>query len=168
MAENERIKELRKSLNLTMEKFGERVGVTKVAISLIESGKSNITAQMRRSICREFGVSEEWLRDGVGEMMRTSYSEEISALAQTYGLDAADQAIIVEYARLSPDERQVVKRYIERSFLASRCAVDGGGPSAPADRISSMSDQELVADLHRALSLENRPEDASAPSSHTA
>ena len=65
---NERIKELRKTLGLTLEKFGERVGVTKVTISRIENNVNSVTEQMFKSICREFNVSEEWLRDGVGEM----------------------------------------------------------------------------------------------------
>ena len=47
-----------------MEKFGERLGVTKVAISNIESGNRSVTDQMFTSICREFHVRPEWLRDG--------------------------------------------------------------------------------------------------------
>lgn len=65
---NQRVKEIRKANNLTMDKFGERLGVTKVAISRLESGERNITDQMVRSICREFDISESWLRTGEGEM----------------------------------------------------------------------------------------------------
>ncbi len=65
---NERVKELRDFLGLTMEKFGERVGVKKSAINKIEKGNNSVTDQMIKSICREFGVSEEWLRTGEGEM----------------------------------------------------------------------------------------------------
>ena len=72
---NARIKELRKSLGLTMEKFGERRGVTKMTISRIESGVNNITEQMIKSICREFNVNEEWLRAGEGEMFKPMDSE---------------------------------------------------------------------------------------------
>ena len=65
---NERVKQLRKTLDLTMEKFGEKIGVKKSAISLIESGKNSLTEQMIKSICREFDVDEEWLRNGTGSM----------------------------------------------------------------------------------------------------
>lgn len=65
---NERVKQVRKSLNLTMEKFGERLGVTKTAISLIESGKNNLTDANIKSICREFNVDYIWLTTGEGEM----------------------------------------------------------------------------------------------------
>ena len=66
--ENERIHEIRTALNLTLEKFGKRLGVTKVAISNIEKGNRNVTEQMRKSICREYSVSESWLISGNGEM----------------------------------------------------------------------------------------------------
>jgi transcriptional regulator with XRE-family HTH domain len=68
MTENERIKELRKARGLTLEQFGERLGVGKSAISKIERAETSVTDQMRRSISREFCVREEWLRDGEGTM----------------------------------------------------------------------------------------------------
>lgn len=68
MTQNERVKEIRKSFNLTMEKFGDRIGVSKATISNIENGNRNLTEQMTKSICREFGVDYIWLTTGEGEM----------------------------------------------------------------------------------------------------
>ena len=68
MTENDRIKDVRKSLRLTQEKFGEKIGVKKNTIIQIESGVNSITDQLRLAVCREFRVSEEWLRNGEGEM----------------------------------------------------------------------------------------------------
>ena len=65
MTVNERIKELRISQGLTMEQFGERIGIKRSSISLIESGKNNPSDQTIMLICREFGYNEEWLRDGI-------------------------------------------------------------------------------------------------------
>lgn len=65
---NERIRELRKSLNLTMEAFGERIGVSKSTISNIENGNREATEHMIKSICREFGADYMWLTSGDGEM----------------------------------------------------------------------------------------------------
>ena len=65
---NERIRELRKSLNLTMEAFGERIGVSKSTISNIENGYREATEHMIKSICREFGADYIWLTTGEGEM----------------------------------------------------------------------------------------------------
>ena len=77
----ERIKKLRTSdeLNLTLEKFGERVGVTKTAISKIEKNERNTTDQMFKSICREFNVNPEWLRNGTGDMFLESDEDGIIA-----------------------------------------------------------------------------------------
>ena len=68
MTENERVKEVRKTLNLTLEKFGERIGVTRGSMSNIENGNRNLTEQMTKSICRGFGVDYMWLTTGEGEM----------------------------------------------------------------------------------------------------
>lgn len=68
MTQGERIKEIRKTLGLTLEKFGEKLGVTKTAISRIEKGERGLTEQMTKSICREFSVDYIWLTTGEGEM----------------------------------------------------------------------------------------------------
>ena len=68
MTQGERIKEIRKSLNLTLEKFGEKIGVTKTAISRIEKGERGCTEQMTKAICREFGIDYIFLTTGEGEM----------------------------------------------------------------------------------------------------
>ena len=65
MTVNDRVKEIRKAVGLTMEKFGERIGIAKSTISNIENGNSNVSEHMLKSICREFGYREEWLRDGI-------------------------------------------------------------------------------------------------------
>ena len=68
MEQNERVKTIRKTLGLTMEKFGDQLGVSKSTISRIEKGVNGLTEQMSRSICREFDVDEKWLRTGKGKM----------------------------------------------------------------------------------------------------
>lgn len=68
MTQGERIKEIRKTLGLTLEKFGDKVGVTKQTVSRIENGINNLTEQMTKSICREFNVNYIWLTTGEGEM----------------------------------------------------------------------------------------------------
>ena len=61
MTQGERIKKKKKTLGLTLEKFGEKLGVTKTAISRIEKGERGRTEQMTKSICREFNVDYIWL-----------------------------------------------------------------------------------------------------------
>ncbi len=65
---NNRIRDIRKTLNLTMEVFGQRIGVSKSTISNIENGNRDATEHMIKSICREYGVDYTWLTSGNGSM----------------------------------------------------------------------------------------------------
>jgi len=67
---NERIKELRKSLKLNQTDFGDRIGVKQATIAGYENGSRQPIDAVITAICREFGVNEEWLRTGSGEMFR--------------------------------------------------------------------------------------------------
>lgn len=64
----ERIKQVRKSLGLNQSEFGQRVGVKGNTIGNYEIGLRSPSDAVIFSICREFGVSEVWLRTGEGEM----------------------------------------------------------------------------------------------------
>ena len=69
MTQGDRIKDLRKNyLKMTMEIFGDRIGLKKNSVSQLENGINNPSEQTIKSICREFNVSEAWLRDGSGDM----------------------------------------------------------------------------------------------------
>jgi transcriptional regulator with XRE-family HTH domain len=71
-----RIKELRKSKNLTQVEFGEKIGVKGNTVTNYETGLRNPTDAVVLSICREFGVNEEWLRTGKGEMFSKKKKED--------------------------------------------------------------------------------------------
>lgn len=70
LTQGERVKLIRKSerVNLTLEKFGEKIGLKKNSVSQIENGINNLTEQMTKAICREFNVDYIWLTTGEGEM----------------------------------------------------------------------------------------------------
>ena len=68
MTQGERVREVRKTLDLTLEKFGEKLGIQKSAISKIERGDTNLTDTNIKLICREFNVDYIWLTTGEGEM----------------------------------------------------------------------------------------------------
>lgn len=65
---NSRIKEIRKSLNITQSDFGKQIGLTQSTINEIEHNRCNINDRHIISICSRFNVNEEWLRNGIGEM----------------------------------------------------------------------------------------------------
>lgn len=79
----ERIKKLRKALGLTQKEFGERIGVKPNTIATYEIGRNEPIDAVISLICREFSVSEQWLRTGEGEMLVPQTREdEISAIVE--------------------------------------------------------------------------------------
>lgn len=68
MPMNTRIRELRKTLNLTQKEFAQKIGLKQNAISYMEKADSTVTEQNIRTICSQFSVNENWLRTGAGKM----------------------------------------------------------------------------------------------------
>lgn len=65
---NERLKKIRKELDLTQQEFADKIGVKRNTIATYESGRNEPIDAVVSLICREFNVNEEWLRTGKGEM----------------------------------------------------------------------------------------------------
>lgn len=108
----DRIKEIRKSNDLTMEQFGARIGLGKSAVNKIEKGINGTTDQTIQSICREFGVSEVWLRTGQGQMLDDSADSILDRLAAEYHLDDRKRAILTAFLKLSSSDQDAVLRYV--------------------------------------------------------
>lgn len=64
----DRIKKIRTDNKLSMEKFGNKIGITKASVSRIESGENNPSEQTMILICKEFGINKNWLLTGKGDM----------------------------------------------------------------------------------------------------
>lgn len=64
----ERIKEIRSIMDVSQKLFTERLGVSRSHISKIETGAVNPSNQLIKSICREYGIREKWLREGKGRI----------------------------------------------------------------------------------------------------
>lgn len=118
MTQGERVKEIRKNLGLTLEKFGEKLGVTKTTISRIEKGVNNLTDQMAKSICREYNVNYEYLMDGEGEMFTDLPDTILDELCIQYDLDDIDRKIMEIYLELPEEARQALKDKIREKFLS--------------------------------------------------
>lgn len=111
---NNRVKELRAILELSAEKFGSRVGVTRSAISRIENGVVNVTEQMVLSICRGFNVREEWLRNGTGEIFFNFAEDEFAKAAAALSNDVFVRSLIIEYQKLDDDNKRLFRDFILR------------------------------------------------------
>lgn len=113
MTQGERVLEIRKSLNLTMDKFGEKLGVQKSAISKIEKDKVNLSDQMTKSICREYNVNYDYLVNGEGEMFDDLPQTVLDELCMQYDCDDFDRVLIEEYLKLNTNDKQIIKNFIE-------------------------------------------------------
>ena len=118
----DRVKQIRKNKGMTLEKFGERVGVTKQTVSRIENGVNALTEQMLLSICREFNVNEDWLRTGEGEMFKErSLSEEVGYYVENLleydgrGNPFYDMIInmMKTYTELDEKSQSVIRNYFQ-------------------------------------------------------
>jgi len=108
----ERIKKVRKYLDLTQQMFCVRIGFKRNSLSLIESGKRNISDQAILAICREYDVSESWLRTGEGEMFLPKAENALDALAKEHDMTIEERILIEKFLSLKPESRQAVIDYV--------------------------------------------------------
>lgn len=112
----ERVKELRKALGLSGEKFGEKIGLKRNSLSQIETGKNNLSEQNILAICREFNVNENWLRYGTGEMFKDmTLDEEIISFIGEIQWDTSNtfkKRFISAISKLSEEEWSVLEKII--------------------------------------------------------
>lgn len=119
----ERIKELRKSLNMTQQEFADRLNIQRGSIASYETGRispSNATVSL---ICKELNVSEEWLRNGTGEMfIPMSLDEEIASFIGDIQSDIEEnfkKRFISALSKLDEDEWIFIEKFME-SVLEGR------------------------------------------------
>ena len=117
MTQNERVKEIRKTLGLTLEKFDERIGVTRGSMSNIENGNRNLTEQMTKSICREFSVDYMWLTTGEGEMFIDTDDDFIERIDRIMaGEDEARKNLFKFMLELSDDDIAALDRLMKKAI----------------------------------------------------
>lgn len=155
MTENERVKALRKKLGLTLEAFGERVGLNKSSLSMVERGINAVSNQTRRSICREFNVSESWLRTGEGDMfVRRADAEELAATVNRLltGESAEFKRRLVNALSTLKDEQWLLLEQKLKEIVGARDAVSAFAPASVDTRprserpIEEWTEEEINAD----------------------
>lgn len=85
---NERISSVVAMSGNTKTKFAEKINISQPYLSQLCSGAKLPSDRTIADICREFGVSETWLRTGAGEpFMPPSRSEEMGRLVRSLMAD---------------------------------------------------------------------------------
>ncbi len=114
MTQGERVREIRKTLNLTLEKFGAKLGLKKGAVSAIETNRNSLTDQTALLICREYNVNYDYLMNGEGEMFCDLPQTIIDELCMQYNLDDLDRALVELYIGLPERCRADIKSEIHK------------------------------------------------------
>ena len=114
MSINQRIKTLRKKLNLIQQDFAKKIGVQRVTISWMEKEGNTITRQNVKIICDAFNVNEHWLRTGEGDMFKPVDEPNIlDRLQRELNLNNAEMEIIKTFIELSPEQRRMGIQFIK-------------------------------------------------------
>jgi len=166
MTQGERIKEIRKILNLTLEKFGKQVGVGKSAISKLEKGDCNLSDQMAKAICREFHVNYDYLINGKGDMFSDLPETVLDELCIQYECDDYDKQLIKLYLELPPDVRKLLKEKLKDIFKQDAVTnivdkkpknpFNTKKKSFPKKDLSNFTIDEMVEDYRRQLEAEEK------------
>lgn len=161
MTQGERIKEVRRFLGLTLEKFGEKLGVGKTAISKLEKDERNLTDQMAKAICREFSINEEWLRTGSGEMRIPVEDEAVAAVSdlveKSNPLYDVIKGIMIAYQKLDGQSREVIDQFILDAVAQRGRPEAVPEPTGPED-LAELSIDEKVALYRQELEREKKVE----------
>ncbi|MDE7156458.1 MAG: helix-turn-helix domain-containing protein [Lachnospiraceae bacterium] len=107
----DRIKKIRKTLDLTQQEFADRIGIKRNSFANYETGRNTPIDAIIISICREFNVNENWLRTGEGEMYveqpesKLDYSKIIDILVS---LDTEDWQLLFDTAHTLANKQKKV------------------------------------------------------------
>lgn len=140
---NERIAELRKALKLSQTDFGKQIGFAASGVSSVENGQRIVQERHIKLILSAFpDVSEEWLRNGVGEMFKSS-SSEAERLVKKYSFPDIVGKLLKVYEGLNNNQQEAVLEYAQR-FIASMIDDDGIEAKVEAYRQELLAEKEAV------------------------
>ncbi|MGF0096412.1 helix-turn-helix domain-containing protein [Peptoniphilus sp. SGI.035] len=109
---NERVKELRKALGLSGEKFGENIGLNRAAISKIENGAVGVSESNVKLICLTYNVNEDWLRTGEGSMFNETPQDYLKELQRRHNLTDFQLELVKTYLELSEANKSAIDDFI--------------------------------------------------------
>jgi transcriptional regulator with XRE-family HTH domain len=120
---HERIKMIRERFDLTQEEFGERISLSRPQITLMEAGKRQLSERTANDICRVFGVNQEWLIHGEGEMFKEKEAYIQYLVYHVLNADEKERDFLMTYFRL-PEK----KRALFADFFDKLLAKENNGP----------------------------------------
>ena len=113
---SELIKQIRKGKDISQEEFGNKIGITRSSVSLLESGRNNPSEQTIKLICQEFSVNELWLRTGQGNPDEKLEGEERYAL-NIGKLQNTDNETVMRWVNAIAETNPELLEDIEKFFM---------------------------------------------------
>lgn len=118
----DRIRALRKALDMTQKEFAEKIGLKRNSVASYEIGKNYPMDTVIKSICREFNVNEDWLRTGEGEMfIQLPEEDEVAAYVSDLLEDDGEnplyliiKEIMHTYNEVSPKSQEILRDFSKR------------------------------------------------------
>ena len=102
----DRIKKIRKELDLTQQKFADKIGVKQNTVAQYEMGRNIPIDTVISLICREFNVNEQWLRNGTGEMHIQTSTFSLDDFVKSRGATEQELEIVKTYFEIDPKVRR--------------------------------------------------------------
>ena len=150
---DERIKKLRKILDLTQQEFADKLGIRQNTVAKYETGRGTPTRSVVSLICREFRVNEEWLRTGAGKMFQPAPRDALDELIEQYRLPREYRSLTEKYLELTPAQQEAVVLYMRKVAAAlMEDEQDKEKPVPPG--YSSRAELEAEADEFAAMARE--------------
>lgn len=109
MEVHEKIRKLRKQLNLSQEQFAEKLGISRSNLCNLELGRVAVTDRMKKQICTEFSVNPHWLsEDCLDEEMFAKNLNLIDQLVHDFHLSEKDRSLLLMYTSMTESERKAL------------------------------------------------------------
>ena len=138
---NERIKKLRKSLELTQQGFADRIKTSRNNIAGYEAGTRAPSEAVVSLICREFNVNENWLRTGEGEMFikRDREDEIAAAVHQLLSGESAEfkKRLISVLVSLKEEHWEILEDKVKELAAAHQEDTQSPAPQPDAEHLTT-------------------------------
>lgn len=121
MTIGKRIKELRKNiLKLNQTDFATPLGLNQSTIGGYENDFRNVSDATILAICREYGVSEQWIRTGEGPVFMEAGTFSLDEFARQHNATELELNILKAYFELDPGLRNDLVQHFKDRLSASR------------------------------------------------
>lgn len=135
---NERLKKLRRTLDLTQQEFADKIGIKRNTMAQYEIGRNEPIDAVIISICREFNVNENWLRTGKGDMFNSSDDEYVAIIDRIMaGENEFAKNIFKTFAMFDEADWNALNRMIEKynsvEAIESETSLFNGVPDSPEE-----------------------------------